>query len=210
MNRGFTLLEAVVTIGIAAMISSLVLANFPKFSRQLELSRTSQAVATSFREAEGFALGVREFNGLFPAYGLHFSSADKKQYVLFADLPDVNGNTNHVYDLTDANEDGKPDELVDTYTISLIPSLKGFCVGKKSGGARCYSDADIGTLDAVFVRPNPDIFISINGTRCEGITCYSDAEIFLELPTGECREVVIWQTGQLSIEPIESPCTFAL
>ena len=190
------MLEAVVTIGIAAMISSLVLANFPKFSRRLELSRTSQAVATSFREAEGFALGVREFNGFFPAYGLHFDSADKKQYTLFADLPDANGVANRVYDLTDANEDGRPDELVDTYTISLIPSLRGFCAGKKSSSIySCFDGTAIGTLDAVFIRPNPDVFITADGVT------YSDAEIFLELPAGECREVVIWQTGQLSIEP---------
>ena len=62
---GFTLLEMTVTIGIAAAISGLILANFPQFSRRLELSRTAQAVALAFREAETAALGVREFNGFF-------------------------------------------------------------------------------------------------------------------------------------------------
>ncbi len=186
------------------MISSLVLANFPKFSRRLELARTTQAIAQSFRQAEGAALGVREFSGLFPAYGLHFDGSNKKQYMFFADLPDANGNSNHLYDLTDLNNDGRPDELVDTFSISLLPEIADLCAGIKSGtaGASCGLQA----LDAVFVRPNPDVFITANAASGVGGTPFSDAEIRVSLPTGECQQVTIWTTGQLTVGPIMDTC----
>ena len=197
---GFTLLEMTVTIGIAAAISGLILANFPQFSRRLELSRTAQAVALAFREAETAALGVREFNGFFPAYGLHFEDdplTDDRAFTLFADMNDLNGDGtpegNGFYDLEDLNVDGRPDEFADMFTITGAPRIAGLCAG---GGC-----AAVTSLDVVFVRPNPDVFIRKNGEA----TLFSNAEIVIKIPTGECRRVVIWATGQLSIEPIEIP-----
>ncbi|MBI1956916.1 MAG: prepilin-type N-terminal cleavage/methylation domain-containing protein [Candidatus Niyogibacteria bacterium] len=194
MNRGFTLLEMTVTIGVAAMISSLILANFPQFSRRLELSRTAQAVARSFREAETAALAVREFNGMFPPYGLHFENgAAIRDYVLFADVNNTDADPepegNGLYD---------EGELVETFAITGAPVIAGICVGVRSGGSTC----DSSMLDIVFRRPNPDVVITADGDPS-----FFNAEITIKIPTGECRRVVIWKTGQLSIEPIEIPCS---
>ncbi|MBI2038931.1 MAG: prepilin-type N-terminal cleavage/methylation domain-containing protein [Candidatus Niyogibacteria bacterium] len=205
-SAGFTLLEMAVTVGVAAMISSLILANFPQFSRRLEMSRTAQAVALSFREAEAAALGVREFTfsgvGFFPAYGLHFEkpsaiNGDGRQFFLFADLDE-----DRLYDGTkDDNFDGEPDERADIFTISGAPKIVDLCSGRKSrsSSAGCRLDS----LDITFVRPNPDVKIKRNN---DPLSDFSDAEIVVRIPTGECRRITIWSTGQLSIEPIEIPC----
>ncbi|MCH7882948.1 prepilin-type N-terminal cleavage/methylation domain-containing protein [Patescibacteria group bacterium] len=172
MNKGFTLFELIITIGVTVIISSLVLTNFPRFSRTLGLSRTAQAIALSFREAEGAALGVREFgSGIFPGYGLHFDLNEPKSYILFADI-----NDDRVYD--------PALEKVDTFIITGSPSIVDLCADVCG-----YS-----SLDIVFVRPAPDVIIRIGGID------FSSAKIIIELPTGERKHVVIRSTGQLSIE----------
>lgn len=177
MNKGFTLFELIITIGITVIISSLVLTNFPRFSRTLGLSRTAQAIALSFREAESAALGVREFgSGIFPAYGLHFENPPTKSYVFFADVIS-NAPNPPAYD--------GGSEKVDTFVITGSPNIVDLCAGTQCG---------FNSLDIVFVRPAPDVFIS------SGVQEFSIAEIVIELPTGERKHVVIRSTGQLSIE----------
>ncbi len=179
LPAGFTLLEMMISVGIILMISALILADFPDFFRRLELSRTAQAIAFSFREAEGAALAVREFgSGIFPAYGLHFENFPAKSYILFAD---VNGD----------REYDAPAELADTFFIQNLPSIIQVCAGAKSAPP---GDCSIARLDVVFVRPNPDIVISADGVE------FTDAEIIIKSPEGAERRIVIWQTGQLSIE----------
>ena len=180
MNKGFTLIELLVTIGVTVIISSLVLANFPDFSRRLELSRTAQAIALSFREAEGAALGVREFDGIFPAYGLHCGSLPAKSYFLFANL-----NKDGVYDKFN-------DPQVDEFEISGLSEIFDLC-GRQIGAL--LIECGLGELDVVFVRPAPKVFIK------SGVFDFEYAEIKIRLPaTDEQKKIAIWSTGQLSIE----------
>ncbi|MBI5787120.1 MAG: type II secretion system protein [Candidatus Niyogibacteria bacterium] len=178
-SQGFTLVELTVTIGITVIISILILADFPEFTRRLALSRTAQAVAVSFREAESAALAVREFgSGIFPAYGIHFESPPLTSYVLFADT-----NNNRVYDGIG--------EKADEFTINGQPHVSRLCGGTKSAPpGRC----DLVRLDVVFVRPNPDIYINSDKGS------FSDAEAVILLPDGQEKKIIIWSTGQLSIE----------
>ncbi|OGZ29623.1 MAG: hypothetical protein A2931_04485 [Candidatus Niyogibacteria bacterium RIFCSPLOWO2_01_FULL_45_48] len=177
---GFTVVELVVTISISLIISAIVLADFPEFSRRLELSRTAQAIAASFRQTESAALAVREFGiGFFPAYGLRFESPfPAKSYVFFADL-----DSDRLYD----GEEEKADEFM----INGLPAVSRICAGFKSSPP---GDCSISRLDVVYVRPNPDIFISTDKGP------YSDVAIVINLSTGEEKKIIIWTTGQLSVE----------
>lgn len=175
------MIELMVTVGITLTISLLILADFPEFTRRLELSRTAQAIALSFRQAESAALAVREFgSGVFPAYGLHFENTPAKSYVFFADL-----DSDRVYD--------NPAEKVDTFIINTLPEISRICGGAKSSPP---GDCSVTRLDAVYVRPNPDIFLTTDRGS------FNDAEIVVRLPTGEEKQIVIWTTGQLSIESL--------
>mgnify|MGYP001559091298 FL=1 len=169
------------TISISLMISALVLADFPEFTRRLELSRTAQAIALSFRQAESAALAVREFGlGVFPAYGIHFENLPAKSYIFFADL-----DSDRIYD--------NSGEKVDSLIINTAPTISRICGGAKSSPP---GDCSIGWLDAVYVRPNPDIFLTTDRGS------FNDAEIVVRLPSGEEKQIVIWTTGQLSVESL--------
>lgn len=176
---GFTLVELTVTIGVSLIISALVLADFPEFTRRLALSRTANSVALSFRQAESAALAVREFGSeIFPAYGLRFENLPAKSYVFFADL-----NSDRLY--------GGAGEKVDEFIINTSPEIAGICGGLKSSPP---GDCSITRLDVVYVRPNPDIFINTDKGA------FTDAGVIIRLPTGEEKKIIIWTTGQLSIE----------
>lgn len=179
MSRGFTLVELTVTVGISLIISALVLADFPEFTRRLSLSRTANSVALSFRQAESAALAVREFGSeIFPAYGLHFEGLPAKSYVFFADL-----NADRLY--------GGAGEKVDEFLINTAPEITRICGGLKSSPP---GDCSITRLNVVYVRPNPDIFINTD----KGV--FTDVGVIIRLPTGEEKKIIIWTTGQLSIE----------
>ncbi|QQG46147.1 MAG: prepilin-type N-terminal cleavage/methylation domain-containing protein [Candidatus Niyogibacteria bacterium] len=185
MKTGFTLLELVVTVGVVLIISLLILADFPEFTRRLELSRTAQAVASSFRQAESAALAVREFSAeVFPAYGLHFENLPAKSYVFFADI-----DQDYKTSSPDGFYDG-PSEEVDTFTINTPVEIYKICGGESGEGADC----SITRLDVLYARPNPDIYIITDKGS------FLNVEIFVRLTTGAEKKIAIWTTGQLSIE----------
>ena len=187
MERGFTLIELTVTISIAFIISALILADFPEFSRRLTLSRTAQAVALSFRQAESAALAVREFEGeIFPAYGLHFEGLPAKSYLLFADIDEDYKNPVPGVSFYDGLG-----ERADIFSINTLPSIYQICGGAASSPP---GDCSISWMDVLYVRPNPDIYIWTDKGA------FTDAEVKLRLPTGEERQIIIWTTGQLSVE----------
>src|SRR3989344_4098283 len=89
-SAGFTAVELMVTVGIFAVISAVVLARFPEFNRNISLRRTVQEVALAIRESQVFALGVRRFgsgeSALFPGYGTHFELVSPTSFSAFADI----------------------------------------------------------------------------------------------------------------------------
>ena len=119
--RGFTIIEILITIGIFALVSSMILANYPKFSERLTLEQTAQKIALSFREARTFSLTVGESEigaKIFPGYGVHFDageSGDNKEYLIFSDLD------------SDKKYAASGDEEKDTFKIQSSASISGAC-----------------------------------------------------------------------------------
>ena len=195
--KGFTLLEVVVVIGIMAIISSLMLANFPRFSKQVAVEREASKLALSFRKTQSYALAVREFNPLFndypfcddptklpvkfPGYGLFFKVSDPAHYYIYGDI-----NCSKYYENT------LPEEAVEI--INIEGNIKFFSI-KGYDAAVCGSGCDLDELSILYVRPGPTILIKSNGID------YNFIEIYLRSSDGAVsKKVVIRSTGQVSIE----------
>ena len=179
--RGFTLIELLVTLAIFALVAAIILASYPNFTSRLNLERAAQEVAFSVRQAQSFALAVREFgagSGIFPGYGIHFDKASEKEFILYAD-----SNNNKVYDA--------PLELVDRFRIQTSPKISNLCGGEKS---QPPGTCGLDSLDITFLRPNPTI------TLKSGLATYSDVEIKIVSPSGDVRTISVWSTGQIAVE----------
>jgi len=216
-GAGFTMIELLVTVSIFALVTSVLLANYPRFSSKILLENTAHAIGLSVRQAQTFGLNVHgvRVGGIdtFPTYGVHFSlqgvneidPADQKHFVLFADIlkepPDGDSdstNNDKIYNAAQGctTQGG---ECVDIFTIQSAERIVLLC-GYLIDGGGDVEDCSLTALDVAFTRPNPDA--SIKGySDVEGITKeFSYAKIIAESPRGDQKAVVVRNTGQITVE----------
>ena len=187
---GFTLVELVVVVGIAALISAVALANFPNFRDRIAINKESGKVAVALRNAQSFSFGVRQFNpppgqqgvceafqSNFPSYGVSFT-ASAAEYYLFGDI-----NCNALFE-------GAAEEVKE-FLLEGGVRIAGICVNIYDALPTCGEP----TVDIVYARPFPQVKISSSGVG------RASARLELQSRDGAItRMVVILNTGQVSIE----------
>ncbi len=87
-GRGFTLIEMVVALAIAAIISALVIGNLGAARFRLALTRSTQRLSLDLHRVESDSLTSREFKaaGVPTGWGMHFYGAGSTGYTVFADV----------------------------------------------------------------------------------------------------------------------------
>lgn len=189
---GFTIIEMLITMGVFALVSSMVLANYPRFSERLTLEQTAQKVALSFREAKTISLTVGESETgaeIFPGYGVHFDAGedgDEKRYFIFSDL-----DADKKYAESDDGEE-------DIFEIQSSAFISGACFGEENAETfeQCESYNQTKILDVVFTRPKPSIdFYDGNMSRSE-----QNVIIFIVNSGGDVKKIIIWKTGQITVK----------
>lgn len=198
-NKGFSLIEIIITLGIIIMISTIILVNYPNLSETKYTDRAARIVSVKIREAQINAMSIKEdptsATAIFPAYGIHFDLSTPKNIYLFVDL--------------DCKETDKPkckydsalgDKIFETVVIPVNASIKYICGNKKSDPVNAVCNLD--NADIVFLRPTPSIFLK--GTLTSGVTNeYSDIEVILgEAKTGDNQKITgATQGGQIFVDP---------
>ena len=89
-QRGFSLIELMVAVGILVLINTMIFANYPEFSQKVALRRTSEEIALIVRQAQAYSLGIkRSASGgdNYFGFGVHFdkSPTNSKSLILFTD-----------------------------------------------------------------------------------------------------------------------------
>lgn len=188
-NRGFTLVELLVTLSLFVILSGIVLFSQKKFNGSILLTNLAYDVALTIRQAQTFGINVREDikTGSFQMpYGVHFDISKNKQFLIFADF---NGNDDQYNGNWQCTSGG--DECLNSYSIKKGNYISDICV-TSSGVSEC----GMNKLDITFLRPDPDaIFRSIPNKNS-----ITEAKIIISSPTGESRNVLVNSTGQISIQ----------
>lgn len=216
-NKGFSLVELVVVIGIFSLMAGLVLFNFRSFQSARGLDATAQELATVVREAQVYGISVANVPNTttFPSYGVHVDYlADPTGVVLFADL-----DGDRVYDPGDGEE-------VSTFRIeapielyNLCTSLTGEDTSLPSSEFMCYRDEETGlvtqfvtSITAVFERPDPEpyIYSSQIPDPLGGFKSRAFARIDLIDRDGFGKSVYIWRSGQVGVANPFTDVTFAV
>lgn len=197
---GFTLIELVVTISIFVLLSTVALVNFRQVDNSLVLQNVAHQVALVVRKAQISGISVQGINSggstIFPSYGVNFDKSSSGSppkntgFILFADLP--TGFGNGVFNgVVCPGAIVLGDECVQRYTLAQDYTIKELRGDKKT----TPPGTSLTRLDISFTRPNPDALIIGNST-----TQYSDGEIVIQSRLGKTKTIVIWKTGQISIE----------
>lgn len=191
-NRAFTLIEAVISVGIIVLVMAAILASYPKFTDSMSLHKAVQLLASNVRRAQVYGVSVKgtgESLPTFPGYGVSFDlNSSTNNYNLFADL---NGDSYY----------GDVSELVARYAVegnSFIYQLRaedersGNCTDNLTGGVK--------RIDVIFKRPAPDIFLyAYDASNNKSSPC-NDVAIVLRSPRGGEKTLVIWRSGQISVK----------
>lgn len=197
---GFTLTELMITITVFVLLSAVVITNFRSVDNSLILTNVAHQVAVIIRKAQisgisntGLGSGAAE---VFPSYGVHFDTTGpppQNTFILFADLPAGAGDgvCLGTCPLLPPPPPGK--EGIQRYTLAPGYTIKDLCGNFKTTGT---PGCGLNRLNITFVRPNPDAVLKRNA----GDTPYSNAEVIIQSKTGVTKTIVIWKTGQISIE----------
>lgn len=185
-NKGFSLVELVVSVAIFTIIMSVILVRHSQFSGTLAVENLAYDIALSIRKAQVFGLSVREFKeggGSFNVgYGLHFDSNINDSYIFFVDA-----NRNKKYD--------DSSEIIEVFALNKVNTISKFCAVISSGSEKC-SNSEITYLDIIFERPNPDAIIKSNLVS----DLYNSAVITIVSPNGDEWNIITITTGQISIK----------
>lgn len=207
MNRGFTLVELLVTISIFVILTGVVIFSQANFNNTILLTNLSYDTALTIRQAQTYGVNIKNFTvgttGNFVPYGVHFDQSADKSFILFADLETViDQGPDGIFDgpnetcLSDYNNDEVKDGCVNRYNITRGNHIARLCVGTETS-----TDCDITpkTLDITFVRPSPEakIIAEVNGVK--GVE-YNWAKIELgNSDDSNIRTVLVQANGLIEI-----------
>ena len=187
IKSGFTLIEVILVVGIVIVIASITLANFPEFNERIGIEQEAGKFVLAARKAQSYALGVREFqigSKIFPPYGVSATINDRIHFTVFGDTNLSNRFENFL------------GESVEVFTVSPRVEIHEICGNYQSIPP---GPCNLTTADIVYIRPAPSIVLTgvVGGIPLS----YNDIKVVFTTLDGSIRkDVVIWSTGQISIE----------
>jgi type II secretory pathway pseudopilin PulG len=200
-KRGFTLIEMLVSLGIAMLILTVLVLNQSKYTEMASLTAASDDLSLAVTQAQVYGISVREISpgaqDFSAAYGVGVNllgSGANNIYIFFADR-----NANQRYDgsWTCPVEGGT--ECLERTPFSGGNYVDSLCVVRTNGADQCGS---IGRVDISFLRPDPEARIRFQNQGGESYDPPSvkGVRINLKSPSGLTRSVVIYITGQVSVQ----------
>ena len=145
-QRGFSLIELMVAVGILILINTMIFAKYPEFSQRMALKRTSEEIALIARQAQAYSLGIKKSasgSDDFFGFGIYFDKNNPKSLILFTD-----SDSDKTYDNGELFQEFKID------TGDYVSELQTYDLSKG------YSS--VNTLDVVYPRASSIAAISAN------------------------------------------------
>jgi len=176
-NRGFSLIELLVTLAISIVIVSAVLFRFDSFDSVVVLKSIAYEVALTVREAQIFAVSAAgDSAGTFDTpYGVYVSDINQQDYIFFEDS---NGNMD--FDVSDT--------VIETYTINSKYTFVDLCVNSSCG---------LNQLSLVFQRPEFDPQIKAGGAPVSPTS--ATIRVGIKDDPSTTFSVVVGLTGQVTV-----------
>lgn len=212
-------MELMVVLAIIVIITSVVLTSQNSFNKTLILANTAYDIALTLRSAQTYGLSSRAAGAAASAgYGLHFQTSPAGLFTLFADTYPGASVSSVCHPTSDASApDAKPGncsyesaqgEKVVDYKLGNGITVSDFCAYSLGSWSCTYAHSGAGgglsSLDIVFARPNPDPFMSVNGSYSI-IAPVTAACIAVTSPQGGAHFVSVAASGQIVANALSCP-----
>ncbi len=199
VQRGFSIIELIVSVSILLMLSMALLFNYNDMNQRITLDNLAHQTAQWVRSAQVIAMSVRHTADatVFPGYGLYFDKSANDRFVFFADL-----DGDKRYDPPGVGEKCG-DAGVECQKPVILP--KGSSIAALCGDSASTPNIDCGSftsaekVEVVFTRPDPDATIKTSNTAGATFTS-ARARVKLVSSKGYSRIVEVWTTGQVSLQ----------
>ena len=193
---GFTLVELIVVMAISTIIMTTLVIQQRTWDDRLALNTQTYEVALMIRQAQIFALGVREYTGEYGTndkfdvvYGVYFNTSDSElnKYTFFVDK-----NRNYLLDTG---------EEIETKTLTRGITVEKLCGLQSGGQEKCSPTSGIRKVSVTFYRPEPKATVKfINPADNTQDNIYPPTKIFLKSANSNKEAYIKVETnGQVSI-----------
>ncbi len=199
--QGFSVVELLVTISIVTTILTVIVMNQSKYVDSLVLGNLADELSLSIAQAQAYGIAVKELspgsNNFSVSYGVTasvLSTTDTSAYLFFTD---TNGNGS--YDGTWTCTIGGASECVEKKNFSRGNYTYEVCAVRTIGTDEC---SNIGRVDITFIRPDIGarlVFYNSAGNLYTPPNL-KGARITLKNPVGNSRSVIVYQSGQISVQ----------
>lgn len=196
-NKAFTLVELIVVMTIATIMTTVFVVQQSKWSDQLAVDTQAYELALMIRQAQIYSLGVREYTAgagdkFNVVYGVYFNTetAEKNKYTFFVDK-----NRNYILDTS---------EEIETKMLTRNIEIDRLCGLDNNGNEKCSPQAGIRKVSVIFYRPEPRAVVKfINPADNTQDQVYPPTKIFLK-STNSGREayIKVEASGQISVVKI--------
>jgi prepilin-type N-terminal cleavage/methylation domain-containing protein len=181
-NKGFTLIELMITVAIFVLMTSLLLAKYNNYYSGTIFKNQAYDIAITLRQAQSFGISVKVDSQSFgSAYGVSFPSAGVTNFSLYSYTR--NGT---LYAKNIPQKD---------YRLKNGAYIEKLEVRANASDNATYANS----VDVIFQRPNPEALIcaDVNGTK--SCTTYKYFSIVLKAANDTIKTVKVNNSGQISI-----------
>lgn len=188
-NKGFTLVELIVVIGIMSIIMVLVVFNSRNLNDDLALKAASSEVSLALRQAQNYGItvkqGVTNFNDPF---GAVLDLTRPSEIIIYSDI-----NNNRIYDTS--GEFREKILILGGIRINKLCSVDSFNTLTCPTPSAQY-------MTLTYVRPNPEPIINfVNSSNASLGGSWKKVYIELVSPKGKISYVVTdSSSGQITIQ----------
>jgi len=202
-NGGFTLMELLVSISIMTVMLTVVVLNQSKYTDNATLFNLADEIGLTISQAQAYGVGVKEFspgsNEFSASYGLTFSllaSGSNKAYLSFADR-----NGDKIYGGDWSCPIGGASECLERFDISRGNYIDQLC--RVRNNPNNPYQCSVGRIDISFARPSLEAqirFFNQSGNLMVDDPDFIGARISVRSPGGANRSVLVYYTGQVSVQ----------